>query len=601
MTQEIVAKHFLRAGSSRYQDEEFVKSHPDFSAISRFGIGVLSAFMVSDEVEVATIAAGSDEKARTLRLRSLHGRYLIREFDRDSPEVPKFIKPHGTRISLTLRAGASIPDVLKTTRHWVVFPPCPVYIHIGTGAPVRVGYHSPEDAIKAVVGNLGLIQQSSSGEELVKVAEFERGGVTLAVALRYSEYFREWELLQVSRYAPHLLQAALAGMGTCIEGIRIDENTPGYGAPVFMAIANATGKNSPRTNVARSSLDAASETSGFVRSVYRLLGDYVADEVSLLQSERGFSPSWAIGEARYLLMPILSGAALNDELLQDEIRRVPTLLVESGGVRRVSSVDQLCETESVWTVDSAGIRSAEAVIREIPAATVSLSKFSEMAPGRGFDLPPGPVLCGLGFGHVRELALEWRDIDLIRVDAQNRRTDLRWRLRRPDEKPAWVDLRPDDEGNKALLQQIAQIYGDRISPTSPILLLVRGGVDIEGAAKVSAIRSFGMMILLPKMPMAETLEKLWSEVQVGGVDRTLLTIAATLISLFYLRRDNDVIDGQREVSQFLTNISRFRDVPERRARELLLGKQFLEAIAQTNWVAFDSSAWSRQSPQGYSF
>ncbi len=66
MTQEIIERHFLKVGSSRYQDAEFRKKHPTFSAISRFGIGVLSAFMIADIVEVTTCHPDDVEGCATL-------------------------------------------------------------------------------------------------------------------------------------------------------------------------------------------------------------------------------------------------------------------------------------------------------------------------------------------------------------------------------------------------------------------------------------------------------------------------------------------------------------------------------------------------------
>ena len=37
MTQEVIEKHLLKVGSSRYQDQQFREKHPKFSPISRFG------------------------------------------------------------------------------------------------------------------------------------------------------------------------------------------------------------------------------------------------------------------------------------------------------------------------------------------------------------------------------------------------------------------------------------------------------------------------------------------------------------------------------------------------------------------------------------
>jgi molecular chaperone HtpG len=77
MTQNIIEQNFLKVGASRYQEDSFREQYPNFSPISRFGIGVLSAFMVADSVEVVTVHP-DDEKARRISLRSVHGKYLIR-------------------------------------------------------------------------------------------------------------------------------------------------------------------------------------------------------------------------------------------------------------------------------------------------------------------------------------------------------------------------------------------------------------------------------------------------------------------------------------------------------------------------------------------
>ena len=54
MTQTIIEDNLLRVGASRYRTDEFLKKYPSFSLISRFGIGVLSTFMVANKVEIIT-------------------------------------------------------------------------------------------------------------------------------------------------------------------------------------------------------------------------------------------------------------------------------------------------------------------------------------------------------------------------------------------------------------------------------------------------------------------------------------------------------------------------------------------------------------------
>lgn len=58
MNQEIIDKYYSKIGSSYYQSRDFfdlqANSNLDFKPISRFGIGILSSFMVADSMEVET-------------------------------------------------------------------------------------------------------------------------------------------------------------------------------------------------------------------------------------------------------------------------------------------------------------------------------------------------------------------------------------------------------------------------------------------------------------------------------------------------------------------------------------------------------------------
>lgn len=82
MTKDIIENYFLKIGSSYYASDTFRKekircrADPDYTPISRFGIGILSCFMGgedSNRVEVSTKRFGADgERPPALRL-SMHG------------------------------------------------------------------------------------------------------------------------------------------------------------------------------------------------------------------------------------------------------------------------------------------------------------------------------------------------------------------------------------------------------------------------------------------------------------------------------------------------------------------------------------------------
>ncbi len=115
MTQETIEKFLLNVGSSYYQSEAVLQKHAGFSAISRFGIGVLSTFMVADEVQILTVHP-EEEFARRLTLPSVVKSYLIKKIPKGHPECmpsanmePKYI------------CRFVVLQTLRISRDWHVF------------------------------------------------------------------------------------------------------------------------------------------------------------------------------------------------------------------------------------------------------------------------------------------------------------------------------------------------------------------------------------------------------------------------------------------------------------------------------------------------
>jgi molecular chaperone HtpG len=299
MSEEIIKKHLLEVGSSRYQDPRFQEAHPEFSSISRFGIGVLSTFMVADEVEYLTYFPG-EEQARRLLLRSVHGKYLVRLLDKTDERV-RHLVPHGTEVRLKLRHTAEMGDPVELAKKWIVVPDCSVTVQRDEGPVETIGFWTPKEALERILTKLRYDLAVDTGGPRIKVEQVEKNGVTLAYALEWSDYFREWTFLSVPEYRqPDSEVGADYLLGTCVEGIRVDTDSPGFRERNIHAIANATGRLAPRTNVARSGLEMSSEVIGLMRSLYSIYFSHVENEVCALQSERGFSPTWAAGEPVFI-------------------------------------------------------------------------------------------------------------------------------------------------------------------------------------------------------------------------------------------------------------------------------------------------------------
>ena len=345
MSQETIQEHFLKVGSSSYQTKDFVEKNPKFTSISRFGIGVLSAFMIADEVRVATIT--SDEHVgRELVLKSVHGRYLIKEFSSTS-EYADRIGQHGTEIELKLRASSDLQfTILALLQKWVLLPECKVTCVEDGAAPIQVGSATVIDALTE------LISFMPNGAE-TRVIPFKRDGIDVAVAQVWSEAYKEWEVLRFGRSANgfedpriHSGEVRPPISGVSVQGIRVTEHLPGFqdGGPVMLV--NVSGPKAPKTNVARSDMEAGPALDELTRTVYSALLDGI--ECQIPEMTKRISMRLALKEASHIYNAGVMGergTLFSKPLLLNSVLRKSELHpVEVGGLLEAKSCDDLGAT-----------------------------------------------------------------------------------------------------------------------------------------------------------------------------------------------------------------------------------------------------------------
>jgi molecular chaperone HtpG len=311
MSQPTIEAHFLKVGSSSYQTKEFKEEHPNFTSISRFGIGVLSAFMIADEVRVATVS-GNEVTGRELVLKSVHGRYLIKQFDSTS-EYYRRIGNHGTEIELKLRKSSDLEqDILGLMRKWVLVPGCIVECARDDEPKIRVGAESAEEALKAILDLLPTKTLKT------RVQTFVKGGTSVAVAQVWNSTYKEWEVLRQGRFDASLEQSGFRGSdarvavsGVSIQGIRVTEGLPGFVDASPILIADVTGAAAPTTNVARSDLEAGPALDELVSTLYAAVVHTVESQVAELSSTRsgseGISKRLALKEVSHLYNEAMKG------------------------------------------------------------------------------------------------------------------------------------------------------------------------------------------------------------------------------------------------------------------------------------------------------
>lgn len=508
MTQSVIERNFLRVGSSRYHEAAFQKTHPDFTSISRFGIGVLSAFMVADDVQVITVNQDEPE-ARQLTLRDVHGQYLVRLLDKTNEQVPDLLRSHGTVVRVKLRPSASLLDVEAVLRYWCLRPGCSVTLNVDEKGPAIVGHDSMASALKDALLSSSLVRtiddrlRDNFGDE-IEIREVSTDGCEIAFAVVWSQWLQEWRFLRVeperSGTRPTL------SLGTAIGGVRVTDASPGFkSATGVAAMANVSGRNSPRTNVARNSIERTDEYEHYLDRVYGAYVGHINNEMINLEGSRSYSATRAAFEGAYLIQDIALERALESESrFRSNVTGSPFLVVEEGDERKRRSLNDIEHLDSVWTVEGTSIANIERVLGSVRGvSTVSLGALSKaLGVSDSLQLPTGPLLCGLpsawDYGG-RLFADEWDPVS-FETDGESRVLRALWK--KNTGKSGWAEVRTPKDLPLFLRDRFD--LADRMRVGSSTEVCVPVGVDAKATGiEESVIRCQGRNYVLPGSPFLD--------------------------------------------------------------------------------------------------
>lgn len=441
MTQAIVERNFLRVGSSRYQEPEFQREYPDFASISRFGIGVLSTFMVADDVSVTTNSA-HEQQARKLSLRDVHGQYLVRLFDKQDNEVPPAIREHGTSVSIKLRPSAELSEIESVLRHWIMIPGCDVTLTIDDQPPTKIGFDSTKEVLVASLTGANLVRSVDDKLKTPFGAPLEirtatRDGLEISFAVAWNEWLQDWGYVQYDPSREDFAEGENFPFGVFIAGVRVTSQPPGFLFGGVAGVANATGINAPRTNVARSAIEKTDEYESMLEHIYSALAEHIDTEMHELQSTRASSLTRAVQEASYLAQDLTHYEAEAPTARNRVLRKIPSMVIEEDGERKAYSLDGLNDHPELATIESTSIESFERVLRSVRGATSpSLRNLIDVL-GSDEKLPTAPLVCSmLRHGVLSGMfSSEWEVFRLI-SDQDGRTLTASWR-RRDAEAPIW--------------------------------------------------------------------------------------------------------------------------------------------------------------------
>jgi hypothetical protein len=435
MDMNIIQNHLLKVGSSRYSDKDFIKTHSGYHSISRFGIGLLSCFLVAEDVDILTRTKAKD-KPLLLKVSKLHGKYLLKHGVEDNSPL-SFLdnSQSGTSIMLKIKSEIGDFEPEKILREWILFPACS-FTYTENNDSKDIGYKDTKALLEYVLQSKGLDKTE------YKIVGQNESGIDMSILLKKNMILKEWSFVEYFDIIRNE-NFDVFPCGISIEGIRIDKNTPGFEQPYFIAIANLIGKEAQaRPNVARSAIDSKT-IGGVMGRVYDLYLKEIKRQMMDISQE--YSITWASSELPFLLDVFtenshhISHTILNKDEFNKSIEKQQYHLLYKDDYS-FKSIEELKDIGHFWMIDSAAYNSATNLIREAKKSNLSAMDLLKVLYGDD---------CGL-FNDVdvvlnnrllrcdldRQI-IEKFEITDVRIFDEYRSLNLKWEVK-DEETPRWL-------------------------------------------------------------------------------------------------------------------------------------------------------------------
>lgn len=418
MTIYDIENYLLRVGASKYREKKIKEEFQDFSPISRFGIGILTCFMIADDIEIET-NPNNDDDINIICLRNVHGHYLLKKKNKNTAK--DCIKSHGTIVNLHVREDVDMSSLEENLRKWIVSPGVEVILSIDSQKSIRIDQVSLKDIIVNYLEDEGIHVDN----ETIKVEEKTVNGVTLAYALKYNKYLCDWSFMT----APSNATTNVFPFGTCVEGIRVEFKTPGYKNEGVLSIANI--KNSKhQTNVARTALEYDSNKDT-LKSIYECYRMVIEDQIKSLES-LNYSKSWALDESVYLMAPLLETSTFSDkvepidyDLLLKCLAEIPCIFVEKENKRTIISVNQMKELSKFDIVDCKIINAIETLLKETQNSTTVTEIVNIVSKDKTLFKSENEIISNYSkYNSLHKYGLVNKEVSEIVVDSANRKIKL---------------------------------------------------------------------------------------------------------------------------------------------------------------------------------
>ncbi|MFI1779947.1 HD domain-containing protein [Streptomyces rubiginosohelvolus] len=588
MTQRVIKDNLLKAGSSLYQEEEFKKKNPDFSPISRFGIGVMSTFMIADTVEVIT-AHADEEEGRQLSLRTAHGQYLVQLLNKAGSEIPEDVSNNGTIVRLKVRHSVETDSIFEAAHDWVVMPRCHVSMEIDGAESVRVGFSTLTEALRAAMLNEGTYTEKDFTESKVQIKCLEDKEFSIAYALQRDDYFKTWSFIYLRDHEPweRAVDIPQGGFGICVEGIKVESTSPGfseYGG--IWALVNSCGLKSPRTDVARKSLDATPARETLMRDIYNSYAKHIENEVKELQVSRGQSLTFAVQEGTYMARILALRQRRRSQASEEfnvALRSVPLFLAEDiTGIRRQYSASDLEAFSALHCREGNISYHAEHLLRDISSTVSRTSLMKALGEPINQIQQNEALLCTtLSASNPlhRYVSEVWQPARLV-ANLESRYFDV---MLEKSPEPRWSKFKiPRELQVEAAEKDLRGSFAQFLAPLSKI--------ELSGFSEdIFGVRMGGQVFLLPEHPWKETVDSFRdTEGQLEPGDERLATLLWLIATCYSAGQAGYFITGNA-AKDFMVRLSGIRSL---NAVDLNSFSQILNGATEGKRL-LDTSYWTR--------
>jgi molecular chaperone HtpG len=414
-----IENHLLRVGSSFYDTPQFQSENSNFTPISRFGIGILTCFMISDNIEIVTCHKGS---GRRIRMTSVHADYLLKDLPAGDPQL-KGIDFHGTKVKLVVRPSVNLEEkrMIDIVRQWIIVPVCEVLYQESDTQEIQIGFKNASDALRFIT----IANEASVDSRLFEVLNTtfqEPDGATydFAYVVRKS-YFPERVFVRTDNRRVSAV---------CIEGIRADWHLPGF-RPDFWAMLSVRGNRRFRTTVSRQSLEVDEEYTRVAKLCAKQLFAHVQNEVERISSFPGNPLSQASTAGRWVYSSLINAANPGlEDTLNGLYAQLPLVVLEhspsdkavSGG-RALKSLSHVESLSEFWTIESRTVDYLGVISRDLGRELNIYSFLGSLAPEQ-YDPTVNPIVIDPEAFSTH--LLESHQVTEVDFSRKHQRTLLRW-------------------------------------------------------------------------------------------------------------------------------------------------------------------------------